>query len=427
MRLDELVGLRPVPCAGLLVSVTRRCPLSCAHCSSSSTADAEEPEAAELLRFFAGLGDQPPEVVMLTGGEPLLLPDLTARLAGLARAAGSRTALLSGMFFVRGADPGRIPRRIAAAIAAVDHFSASLDAHHEREVPREAVLRAVRTVLDGGTPVSFHITGTGADDPYLADVTAAVRRAFGDQVPMLVNRTRAVGRAAAWAGPATVTAAPAASARASARDSAPVSAIASAPVVAASAAPAASAVGPASRRPGVGPAPGPGPGQEPDPRRALPCAMAAWPVIAPDGTVLACCNQDVVDRRPAPAHLRLGHIATDRWPEVRARALASPVLRMVRTVGPLHLAARHGAEPAAESTAGSAAGGYCASCRALAGRPDLLAAAERDASGAVGALLDAQAGRTQHEAGAVALVRRHGCAPYADLVALPSPSPAGAA
>lgn len=402
MRLDELVGLRPVPCAGLLVSVTRRCPLSCAHCSSSSTLDAEEPEAAELLRFLAGLGEQPPEVVMLTGGEPLLLPELTARLAGLARAAGSRTALLSGMFFVRGADPGRIPRRIGAAIAAVDHFSASLDAHHEREVPREAVLRAVRTVLDGGTPVSFHLTGTGADDPYLADVTAAVRRAFGDEVPMLVNRTRAVGRAAAWAGPATVTAA---------------AAVAS--TSAATAASASASVGPAFR----GAGPGPDRGQEPDPGRALPCAMAAWPVIAPDGTVLACCNQDVVDRRPTPAHLRLGHIATDRWPDVRARALASPVLRMVRTVGPLHLAARHGAEPAA----GPGAGGYCASCRALAGRPDLLAAAERDAAGPVGALLDAQAGRMQHEAGAVALVRRHGCAPYADLVALPSRSPADTA
>jgi hypothetical protein len=267
-------------------------------------------------------------------------------------------------------------------------------------------------VLDGGTPVSFHITGSGAGDPYLADVTAAVRRAFGDQVPMLVNRTRAVGRAVAWAGPATVTAAHATVTAAHAAASAPV---------------AASVVGPASRGPGLGPGPGPGPGQEPDPGRALPCAMAAWPVIAPDGTVLACCNQDVVDRRPAPAHLRLGHIATDSWPEVRARALASPVLRMVRTVGPLHLAARHGAEPAAEPAAGPAAGGYCASCRALAGRPDLLAAAERDAAGAVGALLDAQAGRMQYEAGAVALVRRHGCAPYADLVALPSASPAGTA
>ncbi|MGC5363618.1 radical SAM protein [Streptomyces sp. DT24] len=350
MELAELIGLRPVPGAGLLLSLTRRCPLSCAHCSTASgMSTRDEPDPGQLRRFVASFTPETrPDVVMLTGGEPLLLPELAAELGALARTAGSRTALLSGMFFAR---QRTVPDRILRAITSVDHFSASLDAHHEREIDRADVFRAVRQVRDAGVPVSFHLAGTGPDDPYLADVTADIRREFDGRVPSLVNEVRAFGRAASWAGP--------------------------------------------TRPP-------------PDAERALPCSMAAWPVVAFDGTVLACCNQDTVDRRPAPAHLRLGHIADDTWPEIRERTLMSPLLRMIRTVGPSHLYARHAPDVPAD--------GYCAGCRALGGHPRITAAVEAVADGPAGVLLDLTAARAQVEQGPVALVRRHGCAPYADLL-----------
>lgn len=348
------MGLRPVPCAGLLVAMTRRCPLHCAHCSSSSTMQAaQDADARHLIRFVSSFSPRcRPDVLLLTGGEPLLRPGLVRQLAVAARRAGTRTALLTGAFFAR---RGRIPASIWQAIRAVDHFSVSTDAFHEREIPRAAVFATLRTVLDAGIPASLHLVGSGAADPYLADITAEVRRVFLDQVPMLVNRIRAVGRAASWA----------------------------------SAAPAAA-----------------------EPGRVLPCAMAAWPVVAFDGAVLACCNQEAVDRRPAPDHLLLGHIATDDWAAVRQRALASPVLRMIRTVGPAYLLAHYGGTPAANA-------GYCAGCRRLGDFPAAIGAATRIAAGPAGALLDQAAARHQADAGAVALVRRHGCAPYADLVALP--------
>lgn len=350
MELAELIGLRPLPAAGLLLTLTRRCPLSCAHCSTSSTRESHErPDPDQLSRFVASFtaGDRP-DVMMLTGGEPLLLPGLVARLSASARAVGTRTALLSGMFFAR---TRTVPRPVLRAAAAVDHFSASLDAHHEREVPREAVFRALRTIRETGVAVSFHLTGTGPDDPYLADLVRAIDREFGGTVPALVNRVRAVGRAASWASPA----------RTAAGD------------------------------------------------RVLPCAMAAWPVVAFDGTVLACCNQDVVDRRPVPAHLRLGHIAEDDWAAVRRRSLRSPVLRMVRAVGPSHLRARYA--PAAPPAASS-----CEDCRLLASHPEVTAGAEAVAGGAAGALLDLTVARRQFDAGPKALVRRHGCAAYAAWV-----------
>ncbi|MFJ8659804.1 radical SAM protein [Streptomyces sp. NPDC093795] len=353
MDLAELIGLRPVPCGGLLVALTRRCPLSCAHCSTdSSLSVSERPDPEQLLRFVDSFGtDDRPEVVMLTGGEPLLLPELVVRLAGRAREAGSRVALLSGMFFAR---EGRVPDRIMRAITALDHFSASLDVHHEREVPRADVLRVLRSVLDAGTPVSVHLTGTGPDDPYLAEAVADIGRVFAGRVPLLVNEVRPLGRAAGLV---------------------------------------------------RGTPPGPGGSL------TAPCALAAWPVVAFDGTVAACCNQWTVDRRPVPPHLRLGHIAEDDWPAVRARSLGSPVLRMLRAVGPQRLHARYATSPAPA--------GYCRSCHALADRPEVLAGAARDAGGRVGELLDRLSAQEQLAAGPTALVRRLGCARYAHLVESP--------
>lgn len=136
--------------------------------------------------------------------------------------------------------------------------------------------------------------------------------------------------------------------------------------------------------------------------------MAAWPVVAFDGTVLACCNQNTVDRRPAPAHLDLGHIGSDDWETVRRRALESPVLRMIRTVGPTHLAARSGAAPPA--------GSYCDGCRALGGDEAVAAGARAVAAGPAGALLDLAAAERGARGGPEGVVRRHGCSAYAPLV-----------
>ncbi|RPK64577.1 7-carboxy-7-deazaguanine synthase [Streptomyces sp. ADI96-02] len=366
MELAELVARRPYPAAGLLIGLTRRCPLRCAHCSTGSDPSTrEEPDADRLVRFVGTFTEEDrPDVVLLTGGEPLLLPALAERLSALARRAGSRTALLSGMFFARSGNrrggraavvppsiPPPIPPAVLRAIRGVDHFSASLDAHHEREVPRADVFRALHRIQEEGVPVSLHLTGTGASDPYLADVTRAVEREFGGRVPCLVNEVRPFGRAAAWARPARTA---------------------------------------------------------PDAGAVSPCSMAAWPVVAFDGAVLACCNQDTVDRRPVPAHLDLGHIGVDDWATVRRRTTESPVLRMIRTVGPAHLAARYGSAPPA--------GSYCDGCRALGGDAAVAAGARAVAAGAAGALLDLTAAVREARDGAQGIVRRHGCAAYAPLV-----------
>lgn len=371
MDLAGLVASRPTPGAGVLVCVTNRCPLHCAHCSSSSTMAGDEQEAGELIRFVESFGAGPaaaPRVMMLTGGEPLLRPALVAELARTARGAGTATAVLTGAFFAnhgrsqpRSRSHSPIPDRIRGALAEVDHVSVSIDRFHEREVPRSSVFSLLRELLDAGAAVSVHAVGSDRPGGYLDELAAQLHDAFGHRVPMLANTVRPVGRAASWAGAGTV----AAGARA----------------------------------------------------RVLPCAMAAWPVVAADGAVLACCNQAVVDRRPAPEHLLLGHVTTDGWPDVIGRSLASPVLRLIRAAGPEYLAERCGAWPAATS-AGNAEGntaGYCATCRALPALGAELAGAADAAAGAAGRFLDLQAAQAQSDAGPAEFLRRHGSARHAHL------------
>ncbi|WP_394619511.1 radical SAM protein [Lentzea sp. JNUCC 0626] len=399
MRLAEIMALRQDVCAGVLVTLTERCPLHCAHCSFAAGLRGRHLDADHLLRFVSTLDRRrPPQLLMLTGGEPLLRPDLVARTALAANTAGTRTAVLTGAFFARGGD---IPAPIRRAARAVDHLSLSLDVFHEREVPRADVFEVLRALLRDGTATSLHVTGTGPDDPYLAEVTAQVETEFGEDVPMLVAGVQPLGRAASWAQ--------------------------AVPVADGSVAP---------------------------------CATAAWPVIAVDGVVVACCNQDVVDGRMRPDHLVLGDIARSDWADVQERAQARPVLRMVRTVGPLHIAARAQANCASHLAAAAPAtgttdtaphqlspavphqpsdsparqlpiasvthpapppsptpsepGSYCGTCHLLPHSPGALAWATRAGSGPVGELL--QAAARDRSGGPQALLRRHGIPRYAHLV-----------
>jgi hypothetical protein len=330
VHLADILALRPVPAAGLLMAITRRCPLTCAHCSTSSLMSSEQHPAEPFARFVRTIepGERP-ELIMLTGGEPLLRPRLVAAIAAAARRVGTRTMVLTGGFFAP---------RVPAALDGIDHVSVSLDVFHERQVPRADAFRLVRALSERGTAVSFHVLGAGPGDPYLADVVGAIRREFRDRVPVLVGRVRAAGRARAWA--------------------------------------------PADERPA--------------PAGPRPCTMAAWPTVSPDGTVAACCNQDVLDRRPVPGHLRLGHVASDDWRSIRARCRTSPALRAIRTGGP-------------GWAAGRPDGGDCGVCRRL-------GAAGR--TGPAAAYLEEQVVRAQTAAGPEGFVRRYGEAAFADLVTL---------
>lgn len=355
MHLVELLSLRPEPAAGISLALTRRCPLSCAHCATNSTLSSEQAPAEMFVRFVDTFTPElHPDVLAISGGEAFLRPRLLQEVAERARRAGTRTCALSGMFW---ANQPRIPKAIERAIDALDHFSASVDVFHEQEVPRRNVFRALDTLLADGHDVSLHIVGLDTDDPYLAEITEEVCRVFGEQVPMLVNGVTARGRAAQWL---------------------------------------------------EGAAPDLGHQIEPDP-----CTLAAWPVVAYDGTVVACGNDDVVEG-PAPPHLVLGHAQVDGWPVIRSRCLTSSVVRAVRTFGPEYVNERYG-------SGAVTCDGMCSTCQNLSRDVTLEAQLDEVMNRRPMAALERQVVDLQHETGAESFIRRFALPRYADLISLGAP------
>ncbi|MFI6603927.1 hypothetical protein ACIBHX_47495 [Nonomuraea sp. NPDC050536] len=178
------------------------------------------------------------------------------------------------MFFARH-QRRRPPDQIMRAITTVDHFAASLDAFHEREVSRADVFHAMHSIMEEVPAVSFQLTGSPGD-AYLTELVDDIRREFADRVPILVTPLQPTGRAAELLT--------------------------------------------------VRPLP-------PDPPSVAPCTVATWPLVGYDGTVYACSRQSLVE--PAkPPHLVLGDAAVDSWAEVRKRSLQHPAVRAVRLLGP---------------------------------------------------------------------------------------------
>jgi hypothetical protein len=255
------------------------------------------------------------------------------------------------MFFAR---QDTLPPLLEQAISEVDHFAASMDVFHERQVPRADVFRVMRRLLEQGKDLSFQITGIDENDPYLADVTAAVRNAFDDRVPILVARLAPVGRATEWYAPATGT-----------RGAVMIDALA------------------------------------PDP-----CAMAAWPTVTFNGTIAACCNQDVVDGS-VPPHLNLGHASVDTWAAVRERCLSSTLLRGLRVFGPHYLAAEYGSGQ-------SGCDGYCATCHQLSADPSIALQLEPIMASPGMRVVEEEVTKMQQDT----LARRYGVGRYAQLITL---------
>jgi pyruvate-formate lyase-activating enzyme len=276
VHLTEIVSLRAVPAAALCLGLTQRCPLSCRHCSSSSTlglADLSEAPFRRIVGSFTE--DSHPDLVVMSGGEALLKAGLVRWIGETSRRVGTSTQLMSGMYFAR---ERRIPPAVRRAIDAVDHLSASLDVFHEEEVPRSAVLRVLRELADEGKDLSVHLVGLDDDDPYLAEAVADIRGQLDDRVPIAVNHVGPLGRAAEWLD---------------------------------------HAVAPLPWHPGP-----------------EPCMLASWPLVRYDGTVLACCKQTVIDMPAVPGHLMLGHAGVDSWETIKNRTLSRDLLRVIRVVGP---------------------------------------------------------------------------------------------
>ncbi len=142
---------------------TRNCNLSCVHCRASASMGPHEgeldtPEAFRLLDEIAGVGRP---IVILTGGEPLLRPDIFA-ITEYGNRLGLRMVMAPNGTLIT-AD---IARRLADA--GIKRLSISLDGasaatHDEfRKVPGafEGALRGIEHIKHAGIPFQINTTVT---------------------------------------------------------------------------------------------------------------------------------------------------------------------------------------------------------------------------------------------------------------------------
>ncbi len=194
---EQLLAFQRLAWTSLVISVTRRCPLTCSHCITRSGPDVADPLlppetarrwAAELPALAArGL-----EHLTFTGGEPVLALDSLALLSEAAAAAGIRNYVVTSGTW---GSSDRAAERVVARLPRVDHWDLGYDAFHAETMPRERLARALAALERAGAAYTLRVCrgpDTTANRALLAELAALV----GPNGRLMTQPTRALGRAA---------------------------------------------------------------------------------------------------------------------------------------------------------------------------------------------------------------------------------------
>lgn len=109
----------------------RRCNLACAYCNEFDASSAPAP-AAEMLRRIDRLADLGATIITLSGGEPMLHPDLDALIRRIRERGAIATLITNGLLLA----PGRIRRLNRAGL---DYMQISIDNLEPDEISKKSL------------------------------------------------------------------------------------------------------------------------------------------------------------------------------------------------------------------------------------------------------------------------------------------------
>ena len=311
MRLADLKAARMKPYAAVAFCLTGRCVAKCRHCSvragwnGTSAAD-----PVNIERWIRSIGEVASvEVIGITGGEPFIEEQALCAALSRAQQTGVLTVVYTSAYW---AESESAARNVLARLPHIDLLEISTDVFHEEFVPLSNVAFAAAAALEAGTGVWLQINKFQSQE-FSARLRKAVGQAIIDAVDLSYAPLLKVGRAAdlKLGGPDRYT------------KELPVSR----------------------------------------------CDMLTSPLVRPDGSVLACCSEEVYSE-PKASSLHLGSLNQKRFADIIRLACDNPLFLAFRTFGPAYVAEI--ARGLGWSCGVYREGNICDLCRHLLADPDLV-------------------------------------------------------
>ena len=143
----------------IALMVTRRCNMTCSHCSVESSPHAEgvQPNEQELLTVVRQAAAAGVTSIQFTGGEPMMRQKLVLRLMREAQRLGVRSAMATNGFW--GRTPAAATRHLRALIkAGLSRLTVSYDRYHAEFQGPEPAVNIVAAARRFSFPVNVNIT-----------------------------------------------------------------------------------------------------------------------------------------------------------------------------------------------------------------------------------------------------------------------------
>lgn len=193
MKLRLPPALPDAPGAQIVaLMLTRRCNMTCGHCSVASGPHAgPDPSDEDLLEWVRQVAAARVRSIRFTGGEPMLRASTVRLLAAECRRLGVFTAMTTNGFW--GYTPGRARRELRALQrAGLNSLTVSYDAYHADFQGPQPALNIAQAAEEIGFPVTFNVI-RGTSEGEVAAVTDQLRPARNAR--LRVYDLQLVGRA----------------------------------------------------------------------------------------------------------------------------------------------------------------------------------------------------------------------------------------
>lgn len=176
LRVEDLLRDRFTPGMSVLLFITDRCPVGCAHCSVDSRRDSPTiTDYALFGRLVDGIcADEALGLVGISGGEPFIeRRGLTLAMRRLAAANKNIALYTSGVWARRGEQPAWIREILPLASCVM----LSTDAFHAENIDTERFAAAARAIKAAGVPVIVQVLNRPAE---VHEAKSLLTAAFGD-------------------------------------------------------------------------------------------------------------------------------------------------------------------------------------------------------------------------------------------------------